>query len=94
MRRIYMAVYDVVVPFEPLLYEDDPSTSRTTQLPSNFNLPAMNVVEETDGTYKAELLQVEATGSNAVKDIAVERVEEFLALQAAWNDGFRVRVRG
>jgi hypothetical protein len=88
-----MGVYDVVVPFEPLLYEDDPSTSRTTQLPSNFNLPAMNIVEETDGTYMAEL-QVEATDSNAAKDIAVERVEEFLALQAAWNDGFRVRVRG
>jgi hypothetical protein len=88
-----MAVYDVAVPFEPLLYEDDSSTSRTTQLPSTFNLPAMNAVEGTDGSYKAEL-QVEATGSNAAKDIAIERVEEFLALQAAWNDGFRVRVRG
>ncbi len=88
-----MTVFDVVVPFEPLLYEEDPSYSRTTQLPDNFDLPAMNVAADAEGTYKAKL-QVEASSSALAKDIAVARVEEFLALQAAWNDGFRVRLRG
>lgn len=88
-----MTAYRVEVPFEPLLYEDDPSTSRTTELPSGFDLPAMNVVSEADGIYKAEL-HVEAADGTAAKGIAVDRVEEFLALQAAWNDGFRVRLRG
>lgn len=88
-----MTAYRVEVAFEPLLYEDNPSTSRTTELPSSFDLLAMNVVSEADGTYKAEL-HVEAADGTSAKDIAVDRVEEFLALQATWNDGFRVRLRG
>ncbi len=88
-----MTAYRVEVPFESLLYEDDPSTSRTTELPSGFDLPAMNVVSEAGGTYRAEL-HVEAANGTSAKDVAVDRVEEFLALQAARNDGFRVRLRG
>lgn len=88
-----MTIYNVVVPFESLLYEDEPSSSRKTQLPGNFDLPAMNVVMEEEGSYRAEL-QVEASSGTEAKEIAVGRVEEFLALQAAWNDGFRVRLRG
>lgn len=88
-----MTAYRVEVPFEPLLYEDDPSTSRMTRLPSDFDLPKMNVVAEGDGNYTTEL-HVEATNGTVAKDIAVDHVEEFLALQAAWNDGFRVRLRG
>lgn len=88
-----MRVYDVVVPFEPLLYEEDPSYSRTTRLPDNFDLPAMSVAVDAEGTYKAKL-HMEASSGTLAKEIAVARVEEFLALQAAWNDGFRVRLRG
>ncbi len=88
-----MTVYDVVVPFEPLLYEEDPSYSRTTRLPDNFDLPAMNVAVDEEGTYRAKL-QVEASSGALAKEIAVACVEEFLALQAAWNDGFHVRLRG
>ena len=88
-----MTVYEVSVPFVSLKYEEDPSTSRTTQLPSHFGLPAMNVAMESPGIYRA-VLHVEASNATLVKEIAVDRVEEFLALQAAWNDGFRVRLRG
>jgi hypothetical protein len=90
---VLIRVYDVVVPFEPLLYEEDPSYSRTTRLPDNFDLSAMSVAVDAEGSYRAKL-QVEATSGTLAMEIAVARVEEFLALQAAWNDGFRVRLRG
>lgn len=88
-----MTVYDVMVPFESLLFEEYTSSSSTAKLPGNFDLPAMSVAIDAEGTYKAKL-HVEASSGTLAKKIAVDRVEEFLALQAAWNDGFRVRLRG
>jgi hypothetical protein len=88
-----VAIYDVLVPFESLLYEEDPSSSTTARLPGNFDLPAMSVEVEEGGTYRAEL-HVEASSATVAKKIAVGRVEEFLVLQVAWNDGFRVHLRG
>ncbi len=52
----------------------------------------MNVTVDEEGTYKAKL-RVEASSNALAKESAVARVEEFLALQAARNDGFRVRLR-
>jgi hypothetical protein len=45
-EAIRVTAYRMEVPFEPLLYEDDPSTSRMTRLPNDFDLPKMNVVAE------------------------------------------------
>jgi hypothetical protein len=85
-----MPAYIVFVPFEPLTYAALSSTA-TTQLPHTFNLVGINVSEDPTSGYTA-VLQMEAASIREAKAMAVRQIEEFLALVAISNDGFRVQL--
>lgn len=86
-----MPQFRVLVPFDPVIYED--LDSRVfTQLPDCELVGGLKIRRTAEG-YVAEL-EVDAPRPGAAKQLVLEATERLLAVLASWNHGFQVRVGG
>jgi hypothetical protein len=83
------ALWNVEVPFDPFVHASLDSTIQA-ELPE-ASLECGLRITRTDPTYVASV-EVEATTPRAAKVAGVDRVESFLKVLAAWNDGFSVEM--
>jgi len=86
-----MARYLVVIPFDPVVHET--LDSRVfTNIPDSDLAAGVCIRRDADG-YTAEL-EVGAGRPGVAKATAVERVERFLSVLAAWNHRFHIQIGG
>jgi hypothetical protein len=83
------ALWNVEVPFEPFVHASLDSTIQAA-LPEASLESGVRIIR-TDPTYVASV-EVEATTPRAARAAGVDRVESFLKVLAAWNDGFTVEM--
>jgi len=88
-----MKKYEVIIPFEPIVFEAL-SEKSITKLAKSFILDGVKIIENKKGNFYMAYIKVQANKSSQAELIAVYRIEEFLRLFAVKNDLFRIMYSG